>query len=62
MTILIANANESLVRNYFPKMKLVENTKNTSTFKATQAKFDKAYKLIRRDGYNPFALLTVIPS
>ena len=60
MTLLIANAHESLIRKYFPKMQLVENTKNTSTIKVNQATYDTAYHQIKADGYNPFALMTVI--
>ena len=62
MTILIATANKDIVKGYFTRAIFIESTENTSTFNTTQKTYLKVVPKLRADGYNQFALLTIIKS
>jgi hypothetical protein len=55
--VLIAKANEELIKSYLPKVEFIENTKNTSVFKISGKTLSKLIDKVREDNYNPFALL-----
>ena len=57
MIVLIAKANESIIKEMYPAAKFTESTKNTSTFKITPKAFDGLRSKVREKGYNPYALM-----
>lgn len=57
MNVLIANANQKIIKGIIPTVKFKESTKNTSIFKVHQEKFQALYDEVKRLGYNPFALM-----
>lgn len=54
--VLIAKANENLIKSYLPKIKFIENTKNTSIFYISGKSLSKLIDKVREDNYNPFSL------
>lgn len=57
MTVLVARANESIIKGLYPKANFVESTKNTSTFNIGNAALEKLIQKVRENGYNPYALM-----
>lgn len=57
MTVLIAKANEQVIKDILPNVKFTESTKHTSTFRITEKTFQRLYSEVKMLGYNPFALL-----
>lgn len=58
MTVLIAKANEAILKQMAPNIEFKEATKNTSTFTITPFKFKILYQTIKARGYNPYSLLS----
>ena len=58
MTVLIATANQDIVRGYYKNVVFTESTKHTCTFKVTKAKFQKMLDAGIADGFNIFALFS----
>lgn len=58
MTVLIANQNQDIIREIYPKVKFTEITKNTCTFYVSQSTFQQIYAEVKHRGINPFALMT----
>jgi hypothetical protein len=57
MTILIAKANEEIIKGIHPTVKFTESTKNTSTFAVKNQTFQKILDEVKLLGYNPYALM-----
>ena len=58
MTVLIASQNKTIIHNYFTRPVFSQNTANTCTFKATKKQIERAILEMKKDGYNPYALMT----
>jgi predicted proteasome-type protease len=57
MTVLVAKANEPIIKELYPKANFIESSKNTSTFNIGDAAFRKLIQKVRENGYNPYALM-----
>jgi len=56
MKILIANANQELIKEWAPKVKFEPSTKNTSIFKISPKSFQRMKSKAQERGFNPYAL------
>jgi len=56
MEVMLANANQDIIKDIFPEIEFNECTKNTCTFKISTKKFRRLIDEVKRKGYNPFAL------
>jgi len=57
MTILIAKQNQPIFLEFDSKIKFIDSTQNTCTFKISPVKFNKLMEHVRSLGFNPFALM-----
>ena len=56
--VLIATANLPIIEeNTFAKLKVRQETQNTSHFWISEQAFQNLYKRLKDKGYNPFALM-----
>lgn len=62
MTILIAKANEDIIKELYPAAEFKVETKNTSTFIISPLRFKTLSQTARVKGYNPTALMTPVKS
>lgn len=57
MKILIAKANQDIIREILPSVKFIESTKNTCYFSIQERTFLKLREEVRARGYNSYALM-----
>lgn len=58
MKVLIAKQNEPIFKNWRQSIKFASETKNTSSFRVPEKEFQMIYNWVKREGYNPFALMS----